>query len=45
MNENMVVVFSQLHGLGKGMELIQKPMEHLNTGVLNLKHKVDNIEL
>lgn len=43
--DQMTVVLSHLVGLGKFMELLQKSMETLNVGMINLKFKVDNIEV
>lgn len=44
-NENMGVLYAQQYGLCKDMELLQKTMELLTTYVMNLIHKVENIEV
>lgn len=44
-NENMVVIYAQLSGFGKDLELLQNTMEGLHIDVLSVREKVDNIEI
>jgi len=43
--DQITVVLSHLDGLRKDMELLQKAMETMNIGMINLKFKLDNIEV
>lgn len=45
MNENMAIIYAQLFGIGKHLELLQKTMEGLCINVLSVQWKVDNIEI
>ena len=43
--DQITVLLAHLHGFGKDRELMQKAMEILNVGMINMRYSVENMEV